>query len=118
MAPACPAGYRNPDTGACVAPGDVYFLEGRGLPNPATVGRNTQFAGGVNNWDAILFKTFPVREKTRLEFRWEAFNVFNHPQFVNPPPRDVRNSPAGRFLNRDVTDSGIRTMRFQLKVLF
>lgn len=118
VAPACPAGYRNPDTGACVAPGDVHFLEGRGLPNAATVGRNTLIAGGVNNWDASLFKTFPIRERTKLEFRWEAFNVFNHPQYINSPPSNVRTSLPGQFLNRDVTGSGIRTMRFQLKVLF
>jgi len=113
-----PAGYRNPDTGACVASGDVHFLEGRGLPNGATVGRNTLFAGGVGNWDATLFKTFAPLEKVKLEFRWEAFNVLNHPQFVNLPPRNVQTSPSGQFLNRDVTDSGIPTMRFQVKVLF
>jgi hypothetical protein len=34
-----------------------------------------------------LFKEFPlssVREGMRMEFRAEAFNVFNHPQFDAP----------------------------------
>jgi hypothetical protein len=53
-----------------------------------------------------------------LEFRWEAQNAFNHPQYVNVPPRDVVNTAGGRFLNRDFTDSGIRSMWLQVKLLF
>ncbi len=49
---------------------------------------------------------------------WEAFNVFNHSQFVNAPERNLGNSPPGRFLNLAFTDGGIRTMRAQLKLIF
>ena len=113
-------GFRNPDTGACVTPADVHFIEGRGLPNRSTVGRNTLFTGGINNWDMSFFKTFALTETKKLEFRWEAFNAFNHPQFVNVPDqqRNVVSSPPGSFLNPDFTDSGIRTMRMQLKIIF
>jgi hypothetical protein len=114
----CSTGYVNPDTGGCVTPADVHFIEGLGLPNSHTVGRNTLFAGGTNNWDVTLAKVFPIREKKRLEFRWEAFNVFNHRQFVHAPSRDVLNSPTGQFLNLKLTDGGIRSMRIQLKFLF
>ena len=31
-----------------------------------------------------LFKQFNFKEKMRLEFRAEAFNAFNHPQFCGP----------------------------------
>ncbi len=65
-----------------------------------------------------LFKTFAITEKKHLELRWEAFNLFNTPQFVNVPERNVKGSPRGRFLNPDFTDSGIRTMRLQLKLIF
>ena len=115
---ACSTGYRNPDTGACVTPGDVHFVQGQGLPNSRTVGRNTLFAGGTNNWDLSVAKAFVVREEKRLEFRWEAFNAFNHRQFVQVPSSDVVNSPPGQFLNPKFTDGGIRTMRMQLKFLF
>ncbi len=114
----CATGYRNPDTRACVTPADVHFIEGRGLPNRSTVGRNTLFAGGINNWDMSFFKTFALTETKKLEFRWEAFNVFNHPQFVNVPERNLVSSPPGSFLKPDFTDGGIRTMRLQLKFLF
>ena len=36
---------------------------------------------GINNWDLALFKNFPIRERARIQFRWEAYNAFNHTQF-------------------------------------
>jgi hypothetical protein len=118
IAPSCATGYKNPDTGACVSPGDVHWVEGVGFPNAATVGRNTLRTGGTNNFDMNLSKSFPFGEKRRLELRWEALNAFNHPQFVQVPPMSVNGTPAGRFLNRDFTDSGIRSMWVQAKMVF
>jgi hypothetical protein len=119
---ACPTRYRNPDTGLCVAPGDVHWIQGTGLPNAATVGRNTLRTGGINNFDVTLFKSFRFGETKRLDFRWEAFNVFNHPQFTQIPERSVVDTlQAGlpsRFLNRDFTDSGTRSMWAQVKLVF
>jgi hypothetical protein len=91
---------------------------GLSLPNAATVGRNTLVAGGINNFDVSLFKSFQIREQKRLEFRWEAFNAFNHPQFTQIPNRNLQMAPPGRFLNRDFTDSGIRSMWVQIKMIF
>jgi len=59
-----------------------------------------------------------VGEKRRLELRWEALNAFNHPQFIRVPKMSVLGTPSGWFLNRDFTDSGIRTMWVQAKVVF
>jgi hypothetical protein len=116
--PTCATGYKNPDTGSCVSPSDVHWVEGSGFPNAATVGRNTLHTGGTNNFDLNLTKSIPVGEKRRLELRWEAFNAFNHPQFIQVPPMEVSTTQAGRFLNRDFTNSGIRTMWVQAKVVF
>ncbi len=120
----CGTGFRNPDTLTCVTPNDVRWVEGRGLPNGATVGRNTLFARGVNNFDVNILKTFRITETKRLEYRLEAFNFFNHPQFTAVPGASVVGSlgpstgRASRFLNLDYTNSGTRTMRMQLKFLF
>ncbi|HKE22102.1 MAG TPA: hypothetical protein VKB88_06905, partial [Bryobacteraceae bacterium] len=116
--PTCATGYQNPDTGSCVSPGDVHWVEGIGFPHAATVGRNTLHTNGTNDFDLNLTKSIPVREKRRLELRWEAFNAFNHPQFIQVPQMEVNGTPAGRFLNRDFTDSGIRAMWVQAKVVF
>ena len=116
--PKCPTGYENPDTGSCVNLGNVHWVEGTGFPNAATVGRNTLRTGGTNNFDLNLTKSVPFGEARRLELRWEALNAFNHPQYVNVPQMSVIGTPAGRFLNRDFTDSGIRSMWVQVKLVF
>jgi hypothetical protein len=74
---------------------------------------------GTSNFDASLSKSFPVGERRRrLELRWEALNAFNPPQFTQVPDARVFGSLASRFLNRDFTDSGIRSMWVQVKVVF
>jgi hypothetical protein len=126
VAPACGTGYRNRDTNACAAPTEVRWVQAPVgmVPNASTVGRNTLITGGTNNFDLSLFKSFPIGERKRLELRWEGRNAFNHPQFIEVPGRDVQNTPGpegglpSRFLNRDFTDSGIRTMWVQVKLIF
>jgi hypothetical protein len=120
LSPSCATGYSNPDTLACINPSAVYWVQGTGFPNGSTGGRNTLFTSGTNNFDLTLFKSFAIRERRRMEFRWEALNAFNHPQFVQTPGtgRNVANTLPGRFLNRDFTDSGIRSMWVQVKVIF
>jgi hypothetical protein len=39
---------------------------------------------GTTNFDLGLHRVIAEREGTRLEFRTEVFNVFNHTQFFNP----------------------------------
>jgi hypothetical protein len=63
-------------------------------------------------------KSIPLGDKRRLEFRWEALNAFNHSQFFQVPLISVNGAPVGRFLNRDFTDSGIRSMWGQIKLIF
>ena len=101
--PRCATGYQNPDTLACVTPADVHWVEGTGFPNAATVGRNTLHTGGTNNFDLNLTKAIPLGETRRLELRWETFNAFNHPQFIQVPQKNVNDVLTGRFLNRDFT---------------
>ena len=47
-------------------------------------GRNSVDGPAYGSLDSSLDKTFAISEKTKLQFRAEAFNAFNHPQFVNP----------------------------------
>jgi hypothetical protein len=39
---------------------------------------------GRHNWDLSLFKNIKAAEKVNLQFRAEAFNVWNHASFRNP----------------------------------
>jgi hypothetical protein len=36
---------------------------------------------GINNWDVAIFKSFPIREAMRVQFRAVLYNAFNHTQF-------------------------------------
>ena len=36
---------------------------------------------GFTNHDLSLFKDFPLRGSHKLQFRWEIYNLFNHPQW-------------------------------------
>jgi hypothetical protein len=63
-------------------------------------------------------QSFPIGEQRRVEFRWEALNALNHPQFTQIPARNVVGTPPGQFLNRDFTDSGIRNMWAQVRLVF
>jgi hypothetical protein len=55
--------------------------DGTGLGNAP---RNFMAGPGFWNTDLAILKVFPIREPTRLEFRAEFFNLFNHPNFANP----------------------------------
>ncbi len=53
---------------------------------------------GINNWDFTLYKNFPITERTRLQFRWELYNLFNHTQF-SAVDNNARFDSQGRQVN-------------------
>jgi hypothetical protein len=63
------------DPGAFVAPAQFTF---------GNSGRNILRGPGTKQIDMSLFKAFAIAEASRVEFRAEAFNLFNTPQFNNP----------------------------------
>jgi len=38
----------------------------------------TIYAPGLQVWDWALFKTFPFKERVKIQLRFEAFNIWNH----------------------------------------
>jgi hypothetical protein len=71
---------------------------------------------GLNNTDLALQKTFGFTEATKLEFRAEAFNVFNHTQFNTPSGNIDNNVPQGFGYVTSANDP--RIMQIALKLHF
>jgi hypothetical protein len=69
---------------------------------------------GSTNFDLSLFKNFKPVEKLTVQFRGEAFNAFNHPQFGGPDS-SVNSVSFGRISG---TANSPRNMQVALKVLF
>ena len=38
----------------------------------------------MNNVDAVISKNWNVKEKVRIQYRFEVYNVFNHVRFGGP----------------------------------
>jgi hypothetical protein len=51
-----------------------------------SLGRDSISGFGAWQDDFGLHRSFKVTERVRTEFRVEAFNIFNHPNFINPNP--------------------------------
>jgi hypothetical protein len=63
----------------------AYATPSRGVFG--NLGRTVQQGFGVNNWDMGINKDFrisKINEQSRLQLRFEFFNVWNHTQFNNP----------------------------------
>jgi hypothetical protein len=81
----------DPNTGTILA---APFIVGYFAKNPnaqfiqanlgalATAGRNTLATPRTNNWDMAVVKRFNTSERTNVEFTAQAFNIFNHSQFI------------------------------------
>lgn len=86
---------------ANLVPGVPLFLYGSSFPGgkeanaaaftgletgqlQGNLGRNTLRGFGLVQFDFSLNRRFNIKEKAAFEFRVEAFNIFNHPNFANP----------------------------------
>jgi carboxypeptidase family protein len=58
------------------------------LGTPGTARRRFFYGPGMDNYDMALLKNVRLTELKSLQFRVEAFNVFNHAQFFGPQAVD------------------------------
>ena len=91
------------DTSAFVAPPpNTYGNAGRGI----------LYAPGTQTVDVSLARTFPIWKTFRLQFRAEAFNLFNTPQFGFP--NSAIGSPTAGRITTTIADN--RSLQFALKL--
>ncbi len=77
-------------------------------------GRGILYGPGHTNFDTSLSKRFTISGRTNAEFRWDAFNLFNHPGF-GFPNQNFDSTTAGRITSTIVDN---RSMQFSLKMNF
>ena len=79
-----PSRWYNPDAFVLQAPGTY-----------GNVGRSTVVGPGIFALDADIHKEFrmPYRENHALQFRFEGFNILNHPAWSNPSGNVLAGSP-------------------------
>ena len=83
------------------------------------LGRDTLIGPGLATWDLSLLKDIPLRDRLRMQFRAEFFNVLNHANFNAPnaivfTPTGV--SPTAGLITSTATTS--RQIQFGLKLLW
>jgi hypothetical protein len=57
-------------------------------------GKNAYFGPGVFGINASIMKNWTLREGKTFQFRWDAFNATNHPDFSNPSSNVDSGLPA------------------------
>jgi len=68
-------------------------------------GRNFLNSPSRLNFDMALFKSFPIHESISMQFRAEAFNVFNHTQWASGNPT-ASTTGSGGSANNSLTCVG------------
>ncbi len=87
-----------------------------GLPRFGKAGRNILIGPGLNVVDATLAKSWLLSgETTRLTFRLEAFNLFNHANY-DLPERNISSTNTVGTINSVVRPA--RQVQFALRLDF
>ena len=84
-----------------------------------TLGHDAVRGPGRDNWNMSLFKNFNFTERTRLEFRVDAFNIWNHTQFVgNVQQGGIGTQVGGSNFGSFTAAADPRVLQLGLKMVF
>ena len=102
--------------------GDAGATTDRPVINGVVVGRNTGRGRAIYDFSPFVEKAFRLTEQFRVQGRFEAFNVFNHANFVGynttfgnlVTPSDVFGQPLSGITNQ----LPARSLQFTLRLLY
>jgi hypothetical protein len=106
--------------GACVGTSScVNYLSPQAFTLPAigtfgNVGKGSLRDPGYFDWDAGIYKVFPIREQWKMQFRGEFFNATNRVNF-DPPVSSVSSAGFGSIIS---STAGPRIAQLALKLMF
>jgi hypothetical protein len=123
----CPGGRAINPNAFRLPPGCLSEFFCSSPAGPGDAPRN--FLRGFGAWqmDFAVKREFPIRERLRLQFRAEAFNIFNHPNFgaIDSSFGDSTFGLATATLAHSLgvlsglyQTGGPRSLQFALKVVF
>jgi hypothetical protein len=105
-------------------PGEWFNVAAFSLPpfgSFGNAGRNVIPFPKHNDWDFSAFKNFKLYERSNLQFRVDAFNILNHPNWGNPGTTwgstfgIVTSTFAG---SNGQSNGGMRELQVSLKLVF
>ena len=104
----------NPRNGPSYFNPALFSLQALGTPGNAK--RRFFYGPGLDNYDMALMKNVRFTESKSLQFRMEAFNIFNHAQFFGPSAvnGNINSSTFGQV----VSAASPRLMQAAIKLVF
>ena len=80
---------------------DISDFSMNALGSPGTSKRRFFYGPGADNYDMAVAKNLSFTESKSLLFRVEAFNLFNHAQFIGPQAvdGDIGSSTFGNVIS-------------------
>jgi len=112
-----PAGQTCPD-GTKAFNGDderIFRPPTKGQFNLQKGVRGLIYRPGLQNWNIGLYKKFPINERSGFQFRAEAFNAFNHPNWSSPGMNPNATGTFGKVVGK--TDD-VRNLQLSLRFYF
>ena len=104
----------NPRNGQSYFNASLFSLQALGTPGNTK--RRFFYGPGLDNYDMALMKAVPLTESKSMQFRVEAFNVFNHAQFFGPS--SVNGNMNSSTFGQVVGAAPPRLMQGAIKFLF
>jgi len=87
----------------------------RGTFNNTPGARNAIHNPGFQNWNAGLFKKFAINERIGFQFRAQAFNLFNHPNWGNAGFNPTNSATFGKITGKT---NDVRNLQLSLRFYF
>ncbi len=105
---------RNPRNGRSYF--DTAQFSENALGTPGTAKRRFFYGPGMDNYDIALLKNVHLTESQSLQFRLEAFNIFNHAQFFGA--QSVDGNIGSSTFGQVISANSPRLVQFGAKFFF
>jgi hypothetical protein len=104
----------NPRNGNSYFNTSLFNLQPLGTPGNSK--RRFFYGPGLDNYDMALLRDLHLTESKSLQFRLDAFNIFNHAQFFGPT--SVDGNINGSTFGQVVSATSPRLMQAAVKFVF